>query len=150
MSTAHIPDNVRIAPTFTPEVMTWLFDRDIYDCLHIVHDAMYPAAALQANYHARHHPILNASLVTLLALDLPQAAPTRHGCMGVKNTRDRPYFTTCCAGGQVSLAPRPTPPTALLQLYTGQHAEAKTFRQELRSLNTNFQFTSCGARLDPT
>ena len=68
---------------------------------------------------------------------------------GVKNTKDTPYFTTCCAGGQVSLPSRPTPPPALLQLYTGQHEEAKTFRQELRSLNTIFQFTSCGAKLDP-
>lgn len=68
---------------------------------------------------------------------------------GIKNTIDTPYFTTCCAGGQVSLAARPAPPIALLQLYTGQHAEAKIFRQQLRSLNTTFQFTSCGAKLDP-
>ena len=77
VSTAHISDTVKTDPTFTAEDTTWLSDRDMYDCLRIVHDTMYPSAALQANYYARHHPILKTSLVTLLGLDLPASPPTR-------------------------------------------------------------------------
>ena len=77
VSTVHIPGNVRTAPTFAANDTAWLSDKDILDCLRIIHDTVYPSAAFQANYHARHHPILNASLVSRLSLGLPDAAPAR-------------------------------------------------------------------------
>ena len=77
MSTAHIPDDVKTDPTFAAQGTTWLSDSDIFDCLRIVHDTMYPSAALQANYYMRHHPLLNSSLVTLLGMALPASPPTR-------------------------------------------------------------------------
>jgi len=59
-----------------------------------------------------------------------------------------PQFTPCCAQGKVTLPPLAPPPEPLRWLLTSNEADAKDFRQHIRSYNNALAFTSVGANLD--
>jgi hypothetical protein len=62
--------------------------------------------------------------------------------------RANPQFTLCCARGKVTLPPLAPPLELLRRLLTSNEADAKDFRQHIRSYNNAFAFTSVGANLD--
>jgi len=57
-------------------------------------------------------------------------------------------FTPCCAQSKVTLPPLAPPPEPLRWLLTNNEADAKDFRQHIRSYNNALAFTSVGANLD--
>ncbi len=59
-----------------------------------------------------------------------------------------PQFTLCCAQGKVRLPPLAPPPEPLRRLLIGNEADAKDFRQRIRSYNNALAFTSVGPNLD--
>jgi hypothetical protein len=59
-----------------------------------------------------------------------------------------PQFALCCAQGKVTLPPLAPPPELLKWLFTSNEADAKDFRQRIRSYNNALAFTSMGANLD--
>ena len=62
-------------------------------------------------------------------------------------------FTNCCKNGGISFngpsAHIPDPPPLLRQLFSDNSREAKTFRANLRLLNSALSYTSVGCRSDP-
>ena len=62
-------------------------------------------------------------------------------------------FTNCCKNGAISFnnpnAHIPDPPPLLRQLFSDNSQEAKTFRANLRLLNSALSYTSVGCRSDP-
>ncbi len=64
------------------------------------------------------------------------------------SSRANLHFTLCCAQGKVMLPPLAPPPVPLRRLLTGNEADAKDFRQRIRSYNNALAFTSMGANLD--
>jgi len=59
-------------------------------------------------------------------------------------------FTLCCTQGKMTLPPLTPPPEPLRWLLTSNEADAKDFRQHIRSYNNALAFTSVGANLDTT
>jgi hypothetical protein len=59
-----------------------------------------------------------------------------------------PQFTPCCAQGKMRLPSLAPPPEPLRRLLTSNEADAKDFRQRIRSYNNALPFTSVGANLD--
>ncbi len=59
-----------------------------------------------------------------------------------------PQFTLCYAQGKVTLPPLAPPLEPLRWLLTSNEADAKDFRQHIRSYNNALAFTSVGANLD--
>ena len=55
----------------------------------------------------------------------------------------------CCHSGKVSLQPMKDFPGGLIELFTGNFAEAKHFRKNIRQYNNCFSFTSMGANIRP-
>jgi len=64
------------------------------------------------------------------------------------STCTNPQFTLCCAQGKVRLPPLAAPSGPLRWLLIGYEADAKDFRQRIRSYNNALAFTSMGANLD--
>jgi hypothetical protein len=64
------------------------------------------------------------------------------------SSRANPQFPLCCAQGKVTLPPLAPPPEPLRRLLTSNEADAKDFRQRIRSYNNVLAFTSMGANLD--
>ncbi|XP_020962284.1 uncharacterized protein LOC107606362 isoform X4 [Arachis ipaensis] len=63
------------------------------------------------------------------------------------NTAD-PKFNLCCKGGQVQLPHLPEAPNVLYELLFNNTPKSKHFRDNIRSYNSMFQFTSMGAKID--
>ncbi|XP_072066853.1 uncharacterized protein [Arachis hypogaea] len=61
---------------------------------------------------------------------------------------DQPKFTMCCKGGQVQLPHLPEAPKVLYELLFNNNPKSKHFRDNIRSYNSMFQFTSMGAKID--
>jgi hypothetical protein len=65
----------------------------------------------------------------------------------------RKLFTNCCKNGSISFnnpdAHIPDPPPLLRRLFADNSDEAKTFRGNLRLLNSALSYTSVGCRSDP-
>ncbi|PIO60099.1 hypothetical protein TELCIR_18410 [Teladorsagia circumcincta] len=57
-------------------------------------------------------------------------------------------FNDCCNHGCISMEHFINFPVQLRQLLTGQHSEAKEFREHIRNYNSAFAFASIGAQLD--
>ena len=55
----------------------------------------------------------------------------------------------CCHSGKVSLQPLKNFPDGLTELFTGNFAEAKHLRKNIRQYNNCFSFTSMGANIRP-
>ncbi|KZP30308.1 hypothetical protein FIBSPDRAFT_699312, partial [Athelia psychrophila] len=64
------------------------------------------------------------------------------------SSMSNPVFTSCCAHGQVRLDPLPDPPNTLMQLYSGDSADCREFRENIRQYNAAFAFTSLGVKQD--
>ncbi|KAH6885517.1 hypothetical protein BKA70DRAFT_1123996, partial [Coprinopsis sp. MPI-PUGE-AT-0042] len=64
------------------------------------------------------------------------------------STSNRPQFGICCDSGQVQLPRLESPPLPLLDLYEGEHSQAREFRENLWQYNRAFAFTSMLARQD--
>ncbi|KAK1404029.1 hypothetical protein POM88_003634 [Heracleum sosnowskyi] len=62
-------------------------------------------------------------------------------------TRGTPIFSMCCKKGDVMLAPTPTPPTYLMQLYNND-VKSVSFQRNIRLYNAMFSFTSTGGNID--
>lgn len=58
----------------------------------------------------------------------------------------RPFFSLCCNRGKVHLAPLLRPPDLLRRLFYDNTDHATHFRNNLRTFNTVFQFTSAGVK----
>ena len=57
-------------------------------------------------------------------------------------------FYMCCAQGKVQLEPLPNPPQPLRALLTDRNEESQHFRDNIRTYNNSFAFTSLGAQQD--
>ncbi|CAN1761832.1 hypothetical protein LINPERHAP1_LOCUS8068 [Linum perenne] len=66
--------------------------------------------------------------------------PTRH--------LPHPTFSLCCNGGQVRVAPTREPPQYLKQLMISQDSTSRHFRENIRSYNGVFCFTSLGGKIN--
>ncbi|KAI0754119.1 hypothetical protein C8Q80DRAFT_346858, partial [Daedaleopsis nitida] len=64
------------------------------------------------------------------------------------SSRREPKFGTCCNSGRVSLPALPDPPLLLQHLLTGNDAQCKEFRTNIRRYNAAFAFTSLGVKVD--
>lgn len=58
----------------------------------------------------------------------------------------KPRFSTCCSQGRVDLAAYKKPPSDLQNLFHDNDPISNTFRQNIRSFNSMFAFTSMGGR----
>ncbi|XLV02820.1 hypothetical protein S245_017157, partial [Arachis hypogaea] len=63
------------------------------------------------------------------------------------NTADL-KFNLCCKGGQVQLPHLLEAPNVLYELLFNNTPKSKHFRDNIRSYNSMFQFTSIGAKID--
>nr|XP_029145189.1 uncharacterized protein LOC112717234 [Arachis hypogaea] len=63
------------------------------------------------------------------------------------NTNE-PTYTLCCKGGQVEIPQLQEAPKVLYNLLYGNDARSKHFRENIRTYNSMFQFTSLGAKID--
>ncbi|XP_072073598.1 uncharacterized protein [Arachis hypogaea] len=63
------------------------------------------------------------------------------------NTSD-PKYTLCCRGGQVEIPHLQDAPKVLYDLLYNDDAKSKHFRDNIRTYNSMFQFTSMGAKVD--
>ncbi|XP_026420322.1 uncharacterized protein LOC113316331 [Papaver somniferum] len=59
-----------------------------------------------------------------------------------------PKFGKCCHKGKFNLPALCTPPDSLRELFEGDDDKSKTFRENIRSLNTANAFTSLGCKYD--
>ncbi|RDX54250.1 hypothetical protein OH76DRAFT_1539705, partial [Lentinus brumalis] len=60
----------------------------------------------------------------------------------------RPEFGLCCNSGKVRVRPPPEPPLAIQHLFSASDRQANEFRQNIRSYNNAFAFTSLGVKMD--
>lgn len=66
----------------------------------------------------------------------------------VKSSATTPKFGMCCLHGKVALPQLEDPPEPLRSLYLMDSAQGKEFRQNIRSYNAAFAFTSVGMHQD--
>lgn len=59
----------------------------------------------------------------------------------------QPKFSICCSG-KFKLRPYNIPPTWLIDLVSGNSAESREFKKNIRSYNNALSFTSVGAKID--
>lgn len=64
-----------------------------------------------------------------------------------KHTK-KPKFGICCKQGKISLPPMKEPPQYLGNLLKGEDEDSKNFRENIRSYNSMFSFTSTGGVVD--
>lgn len=57
-------------------------------------------------------------------------------------------FSMCCAQGKAQLEPLPNPPQPLRALLADRNEESQHFRDNIRTYNNSFAFTSLGAQQD--
>lgn len=57
-------------------------------------------------------------------------------------------FSLCCNKGKVLLPKAPNTPEPLLDLYLNNDAKSQNFRNNIRSYNSMFSFTSMGGKID--
>ncbi|XP_074296908.1 uncharacterized protein LOC141627568 [Silene latifolia] len=60
----------------------------------------------------------------------------------------RPKFSLCCSDGKVELAFLQQPPELIKSLLTGQHRFSNHYRENIRTYNSMFSFTSMGGKID--
>jgi len=60
----------------------------------------------------------------------------------------KPTFGMCCKQGKIRLPPRKNPPNYLDNLLNGEGEDSKNFRENIRSYNSMFSFTSTGGVVD--
>ena len=60
----------------------------------------------------------------------------------------KPAFGMCCKQGKIRLPPRKNPPNYLDNLLNGEGEDSKNFRENIRSYNSMFSFTSTGGVVD--
>ncbi|KAI0718183.1 hypothetical protein C8T65DRAFT_570970, partial [Cerioporus squamosus] len=114
-----------------------------------------------------HHPIHRPTFRVLPQARRPYAEPIQRHDLGRMNVvcphcgafhweaeklqrspRSRPEFGICCNSGKVQIASLPDPPPALRELFTGRHAQAVEFRNNIRQYNSTFAFTSLRTDID--
>lgn len=60
----------------------------------------------------------------------------------------KPAFGICCKQGKIKLPPRQRPPHYVDNLLNGEGGDSKNFRENIRSYNSMFSFTSTGGIVD--
>ena len=59
-----------------------------------------------------------------------------------------PNFSICCMRGKIQLPYLKRPPQLLLDLLTSVHPRSKHFKNNIRSYNSMFYFTSIGGKVE--
>ncbi|XP_070052773.1 uncharacterized protein [Nicotiana tomentosiformis] len=65
-----------------------------------------------------------------------------------KYKNKKPVFTLCCGRGKIKLPNPKEPPSILKDLLFGSGAKSKHFRENIRTYNSIFAFTSMGGKVD--
>ncbi|KAH0757108.1 hypothetical protein KY290_020601 [Solanum tuberosum] len=65
-----------------------------------------------------------------------------------KCKKKRPVFTLCCGHGKIKLPNPKDPPTVLKELLFGSGEKSNHFRENIRTYNSMFSFTSMGGKID--
>uniref|UniRef100_A0A1U7VMW3 Uncharacterized protein LOC104218829 n=1 Tax=Nicotiana sylvestris TaxID=4096 RepID=A0A1U7VMW3_NICSY len=65
-----------------------------------------------------------------------------------KYKNKKPVFTLCCGRGKIKLPNPKEPPSILKDLLFGSGAKSKHFRENIRTYNSIFSFTSMGGKVD--
>jgi hypothetical protein len=68
--------------------------------------------------------------------------------LGPNKQTKKPSFGICCKNGKISLPAYKTPPEYLQRLLNRDDKQSKNFRENIRSYNSMFSFTSTGGVVD--